>query len=89
MIASKSPSFAITLSRLFHNTESTHMKLIGKAGLMAKGVDLDDTTIWRKEKAGEFPQHVIVGNKRAWVETEIDAYIEGLVAKRDATAEAA
>jgi hypothetical protein len=55
MIASKRFSFAITLSRLFRNTESAHVKLIGKAGLVAKGVDLDDTTIWRKEKAGEFP----------------------------------
>jgi predicted DNA-binding transcriptional regulator AlpA len=61
------------------------MKLIGKAGLVAKGVDLDNTTIWRKEKAGEFPQHVIVGNKRAWLETEIDDYIANLVAKRDAS----
>jgi predicted DNA-binding transcriptional regulator AlpA len=60
------------------------MKLIQKEGLKAKGLDLDDTTIWRKTKSGEFPKHIIVGNKRAWVETEIDAYIEGLVAKRDA-----
>lgn len=65
------------------------MKLIDKEGLKAKGLDLDDTTIWRKTKSGEFPKHIIVGNRRAWVETEIDAYIEGLVAKRDATAEAA
>jgi predicted DNA-binding transcriptional regulator AlpA len=65
------------------------MKLIDKEGLVAKGLDLDDTTIWRKTKSGEFPKHVIVGNKRAWVETEIDACIEGLVARRDATAEAA
>jgi predicted DNA-binding transcriptional regulator AlpA len=59
------------------------MKLIDKAGLKAKGLDLDDTTIWRKTKSGEFPKHVIVGNKRAWIESEIDAYIESLVAKRD------
>jgi predicted DNA-binding transcriptional regulator AlpA len=65
------------------------MKLIDKAGLMAKGLDLDDTTIWRKTRSGEFPKHVIVGNRRAWVETEIDTYIESLIAKRDATVEAA
>ena len=65
------------------------MKLIDKAGLEAKGLDLDDTTLWRKMKSGEFPKHVIVGNKRAWVETEIDTYIEDLVAKRDATSVAA
>jgi predicted DNA-binding transcriptional regulator AlpA len=65
------------------------MILIGIDGLRAKGVDLDDTTIWRKEKAGEFPKHVLVGNKRAWVASEIDDYIANLIAKRDATAEAA
>jgi Prophage CP4-57 regulatory protein (AlpA) len=64
--------------------EQLKMKLIDSAGLKARGIDLDSTTIWRKEKAGEFPKHVLVGNRRVWVETEIDAYIEGLVAKRDA-----
>jgi predicted DNA-binding transcriptional regulator AlpA len=65
------------------------MKLIDKAGLKAKGLDLDDTTIWRKTKSGEFPKHIIVGNRRAWVESEVDQYIADLIAKRDATAEAA
>jgi predicted DNA-binding transcriptional regulator AlpA len=65
------------------------MILIGIDGLRAKGVDLDDTTIWRKEKAGEFPKHVLVGNKRAWVVSEIDDYIASLIAQRDANAEAA
>jgi predicted DNA-binding transcriptional regulator AlpA len=65
------------------------MRLIGKSGLVAKGVTLDDTTLWRKEKAGEFPKHIIVGNRRAWVESEIDDYIANLIAKRDTTAEAA
>jgi predicted DNA-binding transcriptional regulator AlpA len=65
------------------------MKLIDKEGLRAKGLDLDDTTLWRKTKSGEFPKHIIVGNRRAWVETEIDAYIEALIAKRGADAEAA
>jgi hypothetical protein len=64
--------------------EQLKMKLIGSAGLEAKGIDLDPTTIWRKEKAGEFPKHVLVGNRRAWVESEIDSYIEGLIANRDA-----
>jgi predicted DNA-binding transcriptional regulator AlpA len=61
------------------------MTLIGIAQLRAKGVNLDDTSIWRKEKTGEFPKHVIVGNKRAWVESEVDQYIADLIAKRDAT----
>jgi predicted DNA-binding transcriptional regulator AlpA len=65
------------------------MILIGKARLKEKGLDFDDSTIYRKEKAGEFPKHVLVGNKRAWPEHEIDAYIEGLITKRDATSEAA
>jgi predicted DNA-binding transcriptional regulator AlpA len=65
------------------------MILIGKTGLRAKGIQFNDSTIYRKEKTGEFPKHVLVGNKRAWPEHEIDAYIESLIAKRDATAEAA
>jgi predicted DNA-binding transcriptional regulator AlpA len=65
------------------------MKLISKDGLKDKGIDLDDSTIWRKMRAGEFPKAVIVGNRRSWVESEIDDYIANLIAKRDATSVAA
>jgi len=59
------------------------MKLIDEEGLRAKGVNLHRTTIWRKVRVGLFPKPVMVGNKHAWVEKEVDAYIAGLIAARD------
>jgi prophage regulatory protein len=59
------------------------MKLIDRDGLRAKGINLNKATIWRKLKAGEFPRPILVGNRHAWVESEVDAYIEKLVAARD------
>ena len=38
---------------------------------------LGQTTIWRMEKAGQFPAHVALGTRRvAWRRTEVDAWIE-------------
>jgi predicted DNA-binding transcriptional regulator AlpA len=59
------------------------MKLLSREDLAAKGIRLNKATIWRKLKAGEFPRPIMVGNRHAWVEREIDEYIAGLVAKRD------
>jgi predicted DNA-binding transcriptional regulator AlpA len=65
------------------------MRLIDEDGLKRKGLDLHRTTIWRKVKTGQFPKPVVVGNRHAWVETEIDEYIENLVAARENVAEVA
>jgi predicted DNA-binding transcriptional regulator AlpA len=62
------------------------VRIIDKDGLKARGIDLNDATIWRKEKSGKFPKHIMVGNRRAWVETEIDAFLENLIAARDVVA---
>ena len=62
------------------------VRIIDKSGLKLKGIDLNDSTIWRKEKAGEFPKHIMVGNRRAWVEHEVDAFLENLIAARDVVA---
>ena len=52
-------------------------------------VGLSGMSIWRREKAGRFPQRVKLGpNSVGWVEAEIDAYLEELVAARDASEEA-
>jgi prophage regulatory protein len=59
------------------------MRLLSRDDLAAKGLNLNKATIWRKLKRGEFPRPVMVGNRLAWVEQEIDEYISGLVAKRD------
>ena len=59
------------------------VRIIDKDGLKAKGIDLNDSTLWRKAKAGQFPKAVKIGNRRGWVEHEVDAYLEALMAKRD------
>jgi predicted DNA-binding transcriptional regulator AlpA len=61
-------------------------RFIDKRGLKTKGIPWNNSTIWRKEKSGQFPKHVMIGNRCAWVEDEVDAYLEGLVAARDSAA---
>lgn len=65
------------------------MKLIGKAELAAKGIKLTKSTLHRKMRDGDFPKAVLVGNRCSWVESEVDDYIKSLLAKRDASSEAA
>ena len=48
-----------------------------------RGIKLSKVSIWRLEKVGRFPKHVIVGNRKAWAEDEIDAYQRDLLAARD------
>jgi prophage regulatory protein len=44
-------------------------------------------SLWRLEKAGKFPKRVPTGPARyAYVESEIDRYIEELITARDAGA---
>jgi predicted DNA-binding transcriptional regulator AlpA len=59
------------------------VRIIDKAGLKAKGIDFNDSTIWRKTKNGQFPKAVMIGNRRGWLEHEIDQYLESLIAARD------
>jgi hypothetical protein len=56
-------------------------RLLDRAGLKSKGINWNPSTLWRKRES--FPKPVIVGNKNMWVEAEVDAYIENLIAKRD------
>ncbi|TAG46795.1 MAG: AlpA family phage regulatory protein [Betaproteobacteria bacterium] len=52
---------------------------------MSKRVDKGRTAIYTEIAAGNFPRPVKTGKRSvAWVESEIDQYIEGLIAKRDA-----
>jgi predicted DNA-binding transcriptional regulator AlpA len=62
------------------------VRIIDKDGLKARGIDLNDSTLWRKTKHGQFPKAVKIGNRRGWVESEIDAYLESLIAARDVVA---
>jgi len=62
--------------------------LIPYSGLREKGVTLGKCQIWRLEKQGRFPKRVQVSENRiAWVEREIDAWIEAKIAERDALVE--
>ena len=61
-------------------------RILNKEGLKAKGLDFNDSTIWRKTKAGAFPKAVKIGNRRGWLEHEVDQYIESLIAARDVVA---
>jgi prophage regulatory protein len=65
-------------------------KLIDKNGLQAKGIAYSDTQLWRLWKTGRFPKPVKLGaGRNAWVEAEIDSWIEGRIAARDSDEEGA
>jgi prophage regulatory protein len=58
--------------------------LIPYQALALKGIPYSKPTLWRKEKEGTFPKRVPIGAGRyAYVEGEIDAYIEQKIAERD------
>jgi prophage regulatory protein len=62
------------------------MRLLDYEGLQAKGFRYSRTHLWRLIKAGRFPRPVKLGlgSRNAWVEQEIDSFIESKVAERDA-----
>ena len=60
------------------------MKLIAFPALSDKGISFSRMHIYRLMKSGEFPKTVPVGKNRvAWLESELDAWIESRVAQRD------
>ena len=66
------------------------MKLLDHEGLRAKGITYSRAQLWRLVKAGRFPGPIKIGAQRnAWVESEIDSWIEDRIAARDANAGAA
>lgn len=59
--------------------------LLDYAGLKARGITLSRVQLWRNERAGKFPRRVTLSAQRiAWVESEIDEFIEARIAARDA-----
>jgi prophage regulatory protein len=65
-------------------------QLIPYDRLATKSIPYSKPHLWRLEKAGKFPRRVPLGAGRfAYVEAEIDAYIEQKIAERDATANSA
>lgn len=58
--------------------------LIPYRNLRAKGVPYSKPHLWRLEKEGKFPRRVPIGPARyGYVEEEIDAYVDALIAARD------
>ncbi len=65
-------------------------RLIPYEALKNKCINYSKPHLWRLEKAGKFPKRVPIGAARyAYVEAEIDAYVESLIAARDAALEVA
>jgi prophage regulatory protein len=59
-------------------------KLIFPTDLRSRGVPYSRPHLWRLEKIGKFPRRVPVGASRyAYVEAEIDAWIEARIQDRD------
>ena len=63
-------------------------KLVDQRQLKSlKGIPYSATQIWRLEKAGQFPQRITLGGNRvAWLENEIDAWIEAKAELRQSSA---
>lgn len=60
-------------------------KLIPYAGLADKGIQYSRSQLSRRIREGTFPKPVQLGLQRvAWVESELDAWIEQRIAQRDA-----
>ena len=61
------------------------MKLLDVDDLHARGIRYGRSQLWRLVRVGKFPQPVKVGpGRNAWVESEIDEFIAGRIAARDA-----
>jgi len=58
------------------------MKFLSKREVSQK-IGLSRTEIDRKEVAGKFPKRVRVGCRVFWVESEVEGWMERLIAKRD------
>ncbi len=60
-------------------------RLITYDDLAAKGISYTKVTLWRLEKRNRFPKRVPIGERRyGYVESEIDAFVDQLIAARDA-----
>jgi prophage regulatory protein len=64
-------------------------RLIPYEALKAKCIMYSKPHLWRLEKAGKFPKRVPVGVRRyAYLESEVDAWIDEGIAARDKMAAA-
>jgi len=69
------------------DSSMTAYHLIPYEALAGKSIPYSKPHLWRLEKAGKFPQRVPIGAGRyAYLETEIDEWIEARVRERDEAA---
>jgi prophage regulatory protein len=64
-------------------------RLIDIEGLRARGITHSVQQIVRWMGKGAFPRAIMLGRKRAWVETEVDAWVAARIVARDQNAKAA
>jgi prophage regulatory protein len=63
------------------------IRLLSHDDLKERGIKYTKVSLWRLERKGRFPKRVNTGARSvAWVESEIDDYLRGLIAQRDANA---
>lgn len=55
-------------------------RLIGRAEVLSR-VNLSYPTVWRRMREGNFPRSRDHNGKSAWIESEIDEYIQNLPIK--------
>jgi predicted DNA-binding transcriptional regulator AlpA len=66
------------------------MKFVPFENLREFGITVSKVSIWRWERAGQFPKRVQVSpGRHAWVESEVRQWVSDRIAARDATAVAA
>ncbi|MDE2465947.1 MAG: AlpA family phage regulatory protein [Alphaproteobacteria bacterium] len=59
--------------------------LVPYEALRSRGITYSKVQLWRLERAGQFPKRVSIGaGRHAWVESELDAFIDRKIAERDA-----
>jgi prophage regulatory protein len=65
-------------------------KLLHYDDLRPLGVALSKSQLARLEKAGRFPKRVrLSGHRYAYVASEVEGYIQAIIAERDGVADAA
>ena len=59
-------------------------KFLDRKGLRERGISYSNPQLWRLEQAGTFPRRVPLSTHRcAWIEDEIQEWIETRIAQRD------
>ena len=62
-------------------------RLIAYEALKAKCIPYSKPHLWRLERANKFPRRVPIGAGRyAYIESEVDAWIDARIAERDEAA---